>query len=335
MVKQFEARRKQAEKIFARQDGLCRLKEMQQLAQIHGGVCLSKCYVDHEAKLRFRCAENHEWEAVPSSVRRGTWCGICGSKRVGRSKALTIEKMHEIAAKHGGECHSQVYKNNATKLRWRCKDGHEWEAVPASILIGRWCAICAGKLPKPQALQELQKIAAKRGGLLLSKRYQNSHSRLLWQCGKGHKWKAVPSAVNDNPVKVEQLGVWKRKYLEEMQNIAKARGGKLLSKFYINNQTKLQWRCKEGHIWEAVPGSVKGGSWCRLCSFKIIAAKKLKHTIEELRTLAKAKGGDCLSRSYTGIDFKHHWRCEKRHEWRATPRHLMRGQWCPFCAGKR
>ncbi|WP_373322126.1 zinc-ribbon domain-containing protein [Paraburkholderia adhaesiva] len=42
-----------------------------------------------------------------------------------------------------GECLSERYVNNETKLRWRCAKGHEWEAVPASVIKGSWCPQCA------------------------------------------------------------------------------------------------------------------------------------------------------------------------------------------------
>ena len=58
----------------------------------------------------------------------------------------------------------------------------------------------------------------------------------------------------------------KKLRIEEMHNFVSERGGKCLSPEYINNKTKLKWECAEGHTWEAIPYSVKRGSWCRLCS---------------------------------------------------------------------
>ena len=89
--------------------------------------------------------------------------------------------------------------------------------------------------------------------------------------------------------------------IEEMQNIALKKGGKCLSKNYLNRKTKLTWECKEGHVWEATPASVKSGSWCPKCSrFKKGYARKL--SIEDMRVIAQEKGGECLSKKY--IDSK-------------------------------
>jgi len=50
-----------------------------------------------------------------------------------------------------------------------------------------------------------------------------------------------------------------------MHEIATERGGRCLSEHYVNNQTHLTWQCDRGHVWQAVPGAVKSGQWCRQC----------------------------------------------------------------------
>jgi hypothetical protein len=64
--------------------------------------------------------------------------------------------------------------------------------------------------------------------------------------------------------------------IEEMQAIARERGGGCLSTNYITSCRKLTWRCRMGHEWEAVPLSIKQGSWCPAC------ARVRKGTIAEL-----------------------------------------------------
>jgi hypothetical protein len=62
-------------------------------------------------------------------------------------RKLTIEDMQALAKKRGGECLSTVYVNSATKLRWRCAEGHEWEATPRTMKLrlkkGCWCLKCS------------------------------------------------------------------------------------------------------------------------------------------------------------------------------------------------
>ena len=501
------------------------LKELRTLAESKGGSLLSTRYHSSNTKLRWRCELGHEWRAIPSNVLHGHWCRICGNERQGRAKAHSIEMMRKVAATKGGECLSQTYRNNLTRLRWRCKHGHEWEAVPGSIVgsggrKGSWCPICVGKLPKEIALKQLKELAASRGGWLVSKRYRNARASLRWRCAKGHEWDAasdnikhghwcpmcagsypltlgkmqkaacvfggrclskryvnsgthlrwrcgegheweakpyhilkghwcpvcsagiserisralleritgvrfpkarpewlknergnqmeldgyaaslslafeyqghqhfshvsffhadksdfkrrqhddarkrrlcqrhgvalleIPHFVphdklqkhlttqlgalrpglirNERPVNVAQLGVWRRTNLKEMQSIAAARGGELISRFYIDASTKLRWRCAEGHTWKAIPNSIKRGSWCAKCGVKRSAITRA-HTIDDMQALAKAKGGTCLSTSYRNTKSRLRWRCAEGHEWETQASVILQGHWCRKC----
>ena len=48
--------------------------------------------------------------------------------------------------------------------------------------------------------------------------------------------------------------------IRQMQELAKSREGKCLSKKYINARTKLRWQCKKGHKLMATPDSIKRGT---------------------------------------------------------------------------
>jgi hypothetical protein len=65
--------------------------------------------------------------------------------RLARTKGLrvSIEDMHGLAQERGGECLSQEYVNNLTKMQWRCGHGHEWSTTLATILADYWCPECA------------------------------------------------------------------------------------------------------------------------------------------------------------------------------------------------
>jgi hypothetical protein len=183
-----------------------------------------------------------------------------------------IAAMQFIAKERGGDCLSTFYINNNTKLRWRCAEGHEWDAVPGSIQQGRWCPRCVGKLPPDEAYYELQEIAASRGGRCLSAGYVDGQEKLLWQCASGHKWEAAPNNVRGGSWCHEcakRIQGPKRLGLEMCQQAALAKGGKCLSNEYVNSGTKLTWQCAEGHDWNSTPDSVvRLGTWCPSCMGK-------------------------------------------------------------------
>ncbi|MFS0558880.1 zinc-ribbon domain-containing protein [Brevibacillus sp. 179-C9.3 HS] len=114
------------------------IEDMYRIAEERGGKCLSTIYYT-DMPLKWQCAKGHEWEALSHNVKKGQWCRKCS----GHQK-LSITEMREIAISRGGECLSDQYKDNKTKLRWKCSKGHEWEATPNNIKSkGHWCPICS------------------------------------------------------------------------------------------------------------------------------------------------------------------------------------------------
>ncbi|SAK76044.1 hypothetical protein AWB80_04419 [Caballeronia pedi] len=215
-------------------------------------------------KLRWQCAKGHIWEARSHSLLyRDAWCMKCAAEE----RKLTIEDMQTIAHERGGECLSTHYVQSQVKLRWRCKDGHEWDSPPNRIRLGAWCRVCA---------------------------LNNAKSTMA-----------------------------------DMHAAAQARGGICLSTQYENNHTKLRWRCAKGHEWMAEPVRIRGGNWCPACAWR-------SYTIADMQTLARRRGGECLSEhppeQVAKTTVKLRWRCERGHEWSTAPRHVIRGCWCPECA---
>ena len=268
-----------------------RLEQLRMLAESKDGTLLSKSYTNNKTKLRWRCKKGHEWQAIPTNIRKGHWCLICGNERQGQLKAHTIEMMRKVAAEKQGECLSESYKNNLTQLRWRCKYGHEWDAVASSILSygknkGSWCPICAGRLPKRDQLKQLTELAQSRGGHLLSKRYVTAKTPLRWCCSKGHAWKATPDTVKNDGTWCPACVTMRRAdrlpgrslafdltspkareaALERLRDFAKAFGGTCLASRYTNIETPVRWRCSEGHEWDAIPYTVQKRHWCPVCS---------------------------------------------------------------------
>lgn len=177
-----------------------------------------------------------------------------------------IKQLQRLAKKRGGKCLSLTYKNSVTKLDWQCAKEHQWEALPGNIKQGTWCPACAKLGPSAKKnILDMQNIAGERGGKCLSTNYKGAHSKLLWQCEKEHQWEAYPKSIRQSSWCPKCAGN-KRHNIEDMQRIAKDRGGKCLTNKYKNNMTKLLWECSQGHQWEAMPMKIISGSWCRKCS---------------------------------------------------------------------
>ena len=183
-------------------------------------------------------------------------------------------------------------------------------------------------MPKKLTIQLMQQLAESRGGRCLSEIYINAHSKLTWQCAKGHEWMAIQNNV--------QRGHWcprcsgnARLTIQQIHALAESRGGKCLSDIYVSMRSKLLWQCAKDHKWEAVPCNIKQGHWCAKCG------GNLRLTLEQMKAIAAARGGLCLSEQYVNSSTHLLWQCKEGHQWKAVQTSVKRGSWCPVCSHER
>lgn len=112
------------------------LRELQKIAKNHGGECLSQEYINSKHLLKWKCKNDHTWQARPNHIKQGTWCKKCSNRK-------TIYDMQKLASLKGGKCLSEKYETAHIKLEWQCSEGHTWLAKPNNIQQGRWCRYCA------------------------------------------------------------------------------------------------------------------------------------------------------------------------------------------------
>jgi len=112
-------------------------------------------------------------------------------------------------------------------------------------------------------IEDMHKVAEKRGGKCLSNTYITNNYKLKWQCSKGHIWKARPREVKNSNRWCHQC---RKIPIEKLHHAAKENGGLLLSNMYTNINDKYTWKCATGHIWDATGASIMySKSWCPYC----------------------------------------------------------------------
>ena len=58
------------------------------------------------------------------------------------------------------------------------------------------------------------------------------------------------------------------------------------------------------------------------------------YDINDMKELAKKRGGKCLSTKYINMYTKLKWKCNKNHIWETSPQVIKIGCWCPRCSGR-
>ena len=242
-------------------------------------------------------------------------------------KKLTIQAVTSLARGRRGRCISTFYINSTVPLLWQCAAGHQWSAVPASIQKGTWCPDCAGV--RRLTLAEMQEIAESRGGRCLSDAYRNNSAKLKWGCSADHEWYATALQIKKGHwcpfcARVAPLT------LHALRQIAAQKAGQCLSLKYVNSSHLLRWRCAAGHEWLARSTAIRAGNWCPSC------ARNQRLGLEEMRGIARERGGRCLSTSYKNASTPLLWVCKHGHHWKASPASVKsgsrrKGTWCPEC----
>jgi uncharacterized Zn-finger protein len=168
------------------------LEFFKNLAIEKNGECLSTEYVSCTKKLLFKCEFGHIWETKPYYLTNNdSWCPYCN-----KFHKDNLDTFKKIAIEKNGECLSNEYFNAKSKLRFKCDKGHIWESVAHDVKYSKsWCPYCSNSVKL--TIEEMCEIALNRNGKCLSEEYINSHTKLLWECEKGHQWHAKPYLVKN------------------------------------------------------------------------------------------------------------------------------------------
>jgi len=297
------------------------IETCQEVAKSRGGLCLETEYKDNKNPMRWRCKEGHEWVMNFSYIKnKKGWCTECSG-----NKKYTLEECQEVAVSRGGLCLETEYIHSRKKMRWMCKEEHEWTARFTCIKNrGQWCSVCSGNAKL--TIEECHEVANSRGGECLETEYKDNKTKMRWRCEEGHEWETFFGNIKNQSQWCAVCAGNFKHTLEECQEVAESRGGECLETEYKDNKTKMRWRCKEGHEWTAIFRDVISRTWCMDCGGR----KKL--TLEECQEVAVCRGGECLETEYINCGEKMRWRCKEEHEWEASFQDIKNSNsWCPDC----
>jgi len=311
------------------------LARLQAAATRQGFVCHATEWRGVSAKLWLECEKGHRFERAAYGVLyKQSGCPEC-------SRAVPAAKFAKLVAERGGQCLSGTYLGSEALHRLRCQAGHEWTPEGRSVLAGYWCPMCAGKgelatskgSSAKYGLADLQAKAAEHGGRCLATAYGRGRDYYPFQCAAGHGWEAMGYKVlkgnwcrtcTDSRLAAQRADA---NGLARIQRIALSHNGKCLTTTYLGTSAKYAFECAAGHQWKALGNNILQGGWCRRCR-----NESQKLGIEAMHALARARGGRCLSDTYTHGKSKLKWECHRGHVWDATPSGVKGGRWCPSCA---
>lgn len=306
------------------------LKQMIQIAKERGGACLSTEYTSLRNKLQWRCKNGHEFAMASSHViHRNQWCPRCSRYVSERICRAMFEALFKSRFPKANPSWLTTLKGNQAELDGFCAklglafERHGEQHYRKVRHFHRTTE--AFELRRQDDAHKL-KLCTEHGVHLFVIPYTVSHGELetFVRAEAAKSGIAVP---RKSTVKWKRLpGIYDPGHLGRMQEIAQGRGGACLSPTYVNNSTKLLWRCAENHEWKATPAHIAMGGWCPRCH-----GRNNPRTLTQMKALAVLRGGECLSKVYRRNEVKLKWRCAEGHVWSAAPSGIIGGTWCPVC----
>jgi hypothetical protein len=275
-------------------------------------------------KTGWECEKGHRWEAIYSSIQRGTGCPVCATERIADALRRKPQDYQLLAERRGFRWLGPEVPDIHTKTGWKCKQGHQWEATYGSIRSGTGCPCCAGNMPKTPA--DYLTLAEERGFRWLGPEVPNVVTKTGWECEEGHQWEAIYDSIRCGTGCPFCAGR-APKTPEDYQALAEDRGFRWLGPEVPNTATKTEWECVQGHRWKATYANIRQGTGCPFC------AGSFPKTPADYQALAKERGFCWLGPEVPNTATKTEWECAQGHRWEATYGNIQQGKGCPFCAG--
>lgn len=269
-------------------------------------------------------------------------------------KTITYEHVKSEFEKRGYVLLEDCYINNSTKMKYKCPKHPDaelsiiWSSFNRNI--GCWhCGQEQSVNSRRHSIGTIQEEFKKRGFQLIEKEYLNANQRLKFICpkhpdkdtsvsysnlkkGRGCKYcgyerrsdiiRNKPKIKKDDPRRLD---------IEYVKSEFEKRGYTLLEKEYINNSTKMSYRCP---IHPDKNMSVSWGNFFRHGSGCPYCAGRVNITFEFVKEQFKKRGYILLEKEYNSATTKMKYICPKHSDKEISisfSAFHYRNQGCVYC----
>jgi ferredoxin len=228
----------------------------------------------------------------------------------------------EIANDRGYKLTSLMYENANVKLSFQCTVGHVFEMRARNFKRGQNCPKCVGSCPI-QAKDRFLHLASDRQYQIVGT-YINTQTKLDLVCSKQHVFSITPHNFSSGHGCPRCANVCPQQAKERFLLQASERQFEVRG-LYINDRTKVEMWCKNGHSFNITPTDYMSGNGCSRCS-GVCPIQAQKNFIKRI-----SENNHCLLDNYINNRTKVHIRCGKSHVFSIAPTDYMRGNRCSVC----
>jgi len=227
-------------------------------------------------KKDWKCQKGHLYHStVNHRTSNGSGCPVCKNKKVLAGFNDLQTKFSDIASEAYGWDASTVVAGSRQKKIWKCNEGHLYSAtVKNRTSNGSGCPVCGGDqvLAGVNDLKtRFRNIASEAYGWDASTVVAGTNQKKDWKCNEGHLYSATVKNRTSNgtgcPVcSGKQILVGFNDLQTKFSDIASEAYGWDPSTVTSVSGQKKDWKCKEGHIYDATVANRTNGSGCPTCA---------------------------------------------------------------------
>ncbi len=274
-------------------------------------------YVDNKTKIPSICPQGHQYELLPGSFKSGKRCKVCRGlcPKTVKEQFLAYVKSQEYEV-------LGTYVHNDKPLLLRCPYSHEFEMRPHNFKAGQRCPVCQGQCSV--AAKKSFYNSVRKAGYKVLDEYVNNSTPLTVLCPHQHTYKVRPANFKRGQRCAVCKGLSSKVSKEEFFRLLDDESYQAVGD-YLNNHTKVDLICRNGHDYAATPKDFKNGVRCSICMGRCPKAAAVK--FEEL-TIAE---GFKLLDPYVNSKQTVRMECPRGHEFSMRPNCFLSGQRCNVC----
>ena len=226
-------------------------------------------------------------------------------------RKLTYEYVYNYFEEQGCELLETEYINDSILMRYICKCGNQNHIRFSNFRSGRRCRICGEN--QKHTFEDVKKYFKKNECVLLERKYTNANTRMEYLCSCGKRSKISFSDFKKGN-RCKACGIDKRRKsrtlsYEYVKKYFKEQKCELLENEYINNSTKMRYKCNCGNVSEIDFSSFQQGGRCKKCCGKRSGDTK-RLPFKYVKQYFEKQGCTLLEKEYKGCDTHMKYICE-------------------------
>jgi len=257
------------------------LEDMQNLALSKGGKCLTENFTNASLKLKWECRIGHTWQAIGSDIVRGQWCPECVTTICERTCRKILEFLYKKDFPKKRPPWLKLSTGGRLELDGYCKDlniAFEYNGTQHYNFVRFWHKTQECFEMHQKRDEEKLRLCREKGVKLIvipyTVKYYDLYRYIRDLCLDLSE--DIPQSIDYEILDIRAPEQDKLQMIRK--HVENKHEGELISKTYVNTKTKLQFRCKNGHLFFTTWGSISQGGFCKKCfylSLKLATTKRI------------------------------------------------------------